>query len=126
MKQEKIIYTILDKETGEVFKGKSSVVAKRMGMNGHNMVPMYYQKKHIYKGRYQFLGREKVVEQKVVKKVNYDYLIEKNIRNLDPCKVHSLHDAYVSGRSNFWTIENIADECGVPVEIIKETLKKPV
>lgn len=120
MKSEKIIYEVLDVVENKSFEGDVETIAARLKLNDKKLVYMYDQRKCMIKKRWKIVGKRKIT---IRKKVDYGYLTERNIKNLDIDKVIALHKAYTEGRSFYWTIENIADECGVPEETIKEVLK---
>lgn len=120
MKSEKIIYEVLDTATNKSFEGDAEILATRLKLNDKKLVYMYERRKCMIKRRWKIVGKRKIT---IRKKVDYGYLTERNIKNLDRKKVIALHKAYAEGRSLYWTVENIADECGVPEETIKEVLK---
>ncbi len=125
MRHETNIYTVLNLETGEKIEGTVSELCNKLKFPRRNMIAMYYQRGIIYQGKYKVVKRHLIYEEDSTFEISeYDKWEQSNIRRLDEYKVLALHEAYTSGRAKYWTFQHIAEECGVPVDTIKEIVKK--
>lgn len=116
-------YTVENLETGESYTGRADVLSTKVNYCKTGFARAYRNEWLIH-GVWKVTKRyEEAFEPNHTNTHMYDWLTEKNMRHLDKHKIKALWESYTSGRSDYWTIPRIADECGVPQEAIKKVLK---
>lgn len=117
------MYTIKNIKTGEKLDGRAKDLGRKIGYTPTGFCRCY-KNKLLLKHEWEIINKyEGYVKDGKSKDTHmYDYLDEKNLRHLDKKKVVALHQAYTSGRTDYWTNQRIAEECGVPIKVIEKVL----
>lgn len=114
------LYRVVNTKTGETFTGGSVMCSEKLGITRTTFYNGYSHKK--------LISQEWKIEKVglINKEPHHDwsYLKKQHENNIDCDMVKALHESYTSGRSEFWTIPRIADECGVSTQFIKKVLKE--
>lgn len=116
------VFTIENINTGERHTGRGKELSKVIDYC-HTGFSRAYKQKQLIHNEWKIIAKSEEMVEPTHDSHMYDYLDIKKLKHLDKKKVVALYESYKSGRNDFWAIENIADECGVPEETIKEVLK---
>ncbi len=115
------VYTIENINTGERHIGRGKELSKIVDYC-HTGFSRAYKKRQLIHNEWKIIAKSEEMVEPTHDSHMYDYLDIKKLKHLDKKKVVALYESYKSGRSDFWTIENIADECGAPKKEIKKVL----
>lgn len=126
-------YEVTDTQTGEVFRGGSYDVGKRLDSSA-SMINSYAKKlpkkgkKKPFKNRWTIVRIDDLVQIREDKPADYSEFYQQKLRQLhddgNRAKCCALYDSYTSGRSDVWSLVAIAEEFNVTVNDIRKVLKE--
>lgn len=117
-------YKVTNVATGEQFIAKSKEVHERIGL-AISSVSKYADGETEYKKKWKIEKAEEISEKRKIDYFKYNKMKLKQFRepeNISKCL--ALYDAYTSGRSDLWTLTEIASEFSVPIKDVKKVLKE--
>lgn len=118
--RESKLYQATNLKTGEEIAGGSIALCKQLGVVRTTFYNAYSHKRLLHgKWRIEQLGS---IEKE--QKHDWTWLETRNENDIDYKKVKALYESYTSGRSDYWTIPRIAEECGVSSQFIKKVLEE--
>lgn len=114
------LYRIVSVKTGETFTGGSVMLSEKLEITRTTFYNGYSHKRLIH-------NEWKIEKVGSIEKEPYhdwSYLETQHENNIDRDMVGALYKAFTSGRSDYWTVQHIADECGVSTQFIKKVLEE--